>query len=57
LHEATKLAWGSHLDPTTIGTILMALAEREDGIELAMGFATITAKAKKTQCDRERHGD
>lgn len=56
LHEATKLAWGSQLDPTTVGAILMALAERDDGIELAMGFAAIVAKAKKTQSDRERGG-
>jgi ADP-ribosylglycohydrolase len=54
LHDATKLAWSAQLDPAAVGTILLSLASRDDGIELAMGFAAIIAKAKKTQEERER---
>ena len=49
-----ELAWSRDLDPETVGRILIALAEREDGIELAMGFAAIVASAKKSQDERRR---
>jgi ADP-ribosylglycohydrolase len=52
LHEATKLAWSAQLDPEIVGSILLELAKREDGVELAIGFAAIVSKAVKTQSDR-----
>lgn len=46
LDQATKQAINSGFDPTVIGRMLLEFSERNDGIELAMGFSAIIAKAR-----------
>lgn len=46
LDQATKQAINSGFDPAIIGRMLLEFSERNDGIELAMGFSAIIAKAR-----------
>jgi ADP-ribosylglycohydrolase len=46
VHELTKEAISSGFDPTLVGRLLLELADRDDGIEAAIAFAAIIAKAR-----------
>jgi ADP-ribosylglycohydrolase len=52
LDAATDAVIKSGFDPNVVGTQLMAFAERENGIELAIAFASIIAKAKQARMKR-----
>lgn len=49
LDQATKQAINSGFDPAIIGRMLLEFSERNDGIELAMGFSAIIAKARRAR--------
>lgn len=53
LDQATKQAINSGFDPAVIGRMLLEFSERNDGIELAMGFSAIIAKARRVRIDQE----
>lgn len=46
LDEYTQIVIRSHFDPKTIGELLLRVADQTDGIERAIGFAAIVAKAR-----------
>jgi hypothetical protein len=46
VHELTREAISSGFDPNLIGRLLLELADRDDGIEAAIAFAAIIAKAR-----------
>jgi ADP-ribosylglycohydrolase len=52
--EATDAAIRSNFDPRVVGSYLMRLAEGESGIEHAIGYAAIIAKAKQARMKRDR---
>ncbi len=54
LDQATKQAINSGFDPAVIGRMLLEFSERNDGIELAMGFSAIIAKARRARIDPKR---
>ena len=53
LDQATKQAINSGFDPAVIGRMLLEFSERNDGIELAMGFSAIIAKARRARIDQK----
>jgi hypothetical protein len=54
LHELTEYVIDSGFDERTIGEAMLALARRPGGVNDAIGFAAIIAKAIATRQDRER---
>jgi hypothetical protein len=54
LHELTEYVIDSGFDEHVIGEALLMLARRPGGINDAIGFAAIIAKAAATRQDRER---
>ncbi len=53
IDQATKQAINSGFDPAVIGRMLLKFSERNDGIELAMGFSAIIAKARRARIDQK----
>lgn len=53
LDQATKQAINSGFNPVLIGRMLLEFSERNDGIELAMGFSAIIAKARRARIDQK----
>ena len=53
LDQATKQAINSGFNPALIGRMLLEFSEHEDGIELAMGFSAIIAKARRVRIDQK----
>ncbi|MBW2663193.1 MAG: ADP-ribosylglycohydrolase family protein [Deltaproteobacteria bacterium] len=53
LDQATKQAINSGFNPSLIGRMLLEFSERNDGIELAMGFSAIIAKARRARIDQK----
>ncbi|MCG2775872.1 MAG: ADP-ribosylglycohydrolase family protein [Desulfobacterales bacterium] len=53
LDQATKQAINSGFNPALIGRMLLEFSECEDGIELAMGFSAIIAKARRVRIDQK----
>jgi len=51
LHELTAAVIKKSFDPRLIGEHLIALAEMPNGIELAVAYAAIIAKARKARLD------
>ncbi|MBI3583708.1 MAG: ADP-ribosylglycohydrolase family protein [Nitrospinae bacterium] len=54
IDEATKKVINLGFDTSTIGSMLIEFSEREDGIELAIGFSSIIAKALRARAEREK---
>jgi hypothetical protein len=54
LHEITEYVIDSGFDERIIGEALLMLARRPGGVNDAVGFAAIVAKATATRQDRER---
>ena len=52
LDEATDRAIRSHFAPEVIGRLLLRLSEEENGMELAIAFAAVVAKAKRARARR-----
>ena len=52
LYELTDEAIRSGFDPAVIGRHIILLSERPQGIELAMGYTAVVAKAKKGRTGR-----
>ena len=53
LDQATKQAINSGFNLALIGRMLLEFSERNDGIELAMGFSAIIAKARRARIDQK----
>lgn len=49
LDQATRQAINSGFDPLVIGRMLLEFSEREDGVEMAIGFSAIIAKARRAR--------
>lgn len=54
LHDLTDAVIASDFDPAVVGRALLSLADRSEGIEMALAYAAIITKARKTRLDRER---
>lgn len=54
IDQATKQAINSGFDPAEIGRLLLEFSERNDGVEMAIGFSAIIAKARRARIDKER---
>lgn len=54
LHELTNRVIASDFDPAVVGDALLRLAERRDGIELSIAFASIIAKARLSRHERDQ---
>ena len=54
IDQATKQAINSGFDPVLIGRLLLEFSERIDGVEMAIGFSAIIAKARRARIDKER---
>jgi ADP-ribosylglycohydrolase len=53
---ATDRVISSGFQPEIVGSMLMKLAEQEDGIEKSIAFAAIVAKARQARIKREKRG-
>lgn len=54
VHEMTDQAIAKGFDPELIGRHLLALADHDDGVELAVAYTAILAKARLSRRDRDR---
>lgn len=54
VHDMTDKAIQSEFDPKIIGNQLLALADRDDGVEMAVAYTAILAKARLSRRDRDR---
>jgi ADP-ribosylglycohydrolase len=55
IHDLTREAIASGFDPTLVGRLLLEVSDRDEGIEAAIGYAAIIAKARvsrRTATDR-----
>jgi hypothetical protein len=53
LHQLTDAAIQSRFDPQLIGEQLLSLIDRDDGVETAVAYAAIVAKARLSRRDRD----
>jgi len=53
LHQLTDAAIKSRFDPHLIGEQLLSLLDRDDGVEAAVAYAAIMAKARLSRRDRD----
>jgi hypothetical protein len=54
VHDMTDKAIQSGFDPEIIGNQLLALTDRDDGVEMAVAYTAILAKARLSRRDRDR---
>lgn len=54
LHDLTDEVIAAEFDPVVVGRALLALSDRQEGVEASIAFASIIAKARLTRRDRSR---